>query len=67
MPAGEITVMAVTVVCVVATHKLAVGVVTGSVTAMVFAKRVARLADPRRRAGSGACRAGASPARSSRR
>ncbi|QGV77279.1 SulP family inorganic anion transporter [Streptomyces ficellus] len=46
MPAGEITVMAVTVVCVVATHNLAVGVVTGSVTAMViFARRVAHLAD----------------------
>ncbi|MEU5216871.1 SulP family inorganic anion transporter [Streptomyces sp. NPDC020807] len=46
MPAGEITVMVVTVVCVVVTHNLAVGVVTGSVTAMVvFAKRVARLAD----------------------
>ncbi|THA80127.1 SulP family inorganic anion transporter [Streptomyces sp. A0592] len=46
MPAGEIIVMAVTVVCVVATHNLAVGVVTGSVTAVViFAKRVARLAD----------------------
>ncbi|GAA3388293.1 SulP family inorganic anion transporter [Streptomyces roseoviridis] len=46
MPAGEITVMLVTVVCVVVTHNLAVGVVVGSVTAMViFAKRVARLAD----------------------
>ncbi|MFI2380293.1 SulP family inorganic anion transporter [Streptomyces sp. NPDC018964] len=46
MPAGEITVMVVTVVCVVATHNLAVGVVAGSVTAMVvFAKRVARLAE----------------------
>ncbi|MEU9373458.1 SulP family inorganic anion transporter [Streptomyces sp. NPDC048255] len=46
MPAGEITVMVVTVVCVVATHNLAVGVIAGSVTAMVvFAKRVARLAD----------------------
>ncbi|WP_202464530.1 SulP family inorganic anion transporter [Streptomyces sp. SID724] len=45
MPAGEITVMVVTVVAVVATHNLAVGVVVGSVTAMViFAKRVARLA-----------------------
>ncbi|MCW5253572.1 SulP family inorganic anion transporter [Streptomyces sp. SHP 1-2] len=44
MPAGEITVMVVTVVCVVATHNLAVGVVVGSVTAMVvFAKRVAHL------------------------
>ncbi|OAR23158.1 sodium-independent anion transporter [Streptomyces sp. ERV7] len=46
MPAGEITVMAVTVAGVVATHNLAVGVVAGSVTAMaVFAKRVARHAD----------------------
>ncbi|MFD3699417.1 SulP family inorganic anion transporter [Streptomyces sp. NPDC058646] len=46
MPAGETTVMVVTVVCVVATHNLAVGVVAGTVTAMVvFAKRVARLAD----------------------
>ncbi|MFF3216269.1 SulP family inorganic anion transporter [Streptomyces sp. NPDC002886] len=46
MPAGEITVMVITVVCVVATHNLAVGVVAGSVTAMVvFAKRVAHLAD----------------------
>ncbi|MFB7933340.1 SulP family inorganic anion transporter [Streptomyces sp. NPDC056039] len=46
MPAGEITVMVVTVACVVATHNLAVGVVVGSVTAMVvFAKRVAHLAD----------------------
>ncbi|GFH38366.1 SulP family inorganic anion transporter [Streptomyces pacificus] len=46
MPAGEITVMAVTVVCVVATHNLAVGVVAGTLTAMVvFAKRVAHLAN----------------------
>ncbi|MFF5707315.1 SulP family inorganic anion transporter [Streptomyces sp. NPDC012794] len=46
MPAGEITVMAVTVACVVASHNLAVGVVAGSVTAMViFAKRVAHLAE----------------------
>ncbi|MFH8453720.1 SulP family inorganic anion transporter [Streptomyces fungicidicus] len=46
MPAGEITVMAVTVVCVVATHNLAIGVVVGSVTAMViFAKRVAHLTE----------------------
>ncbi|MEU9980292.1 SulP family inorganic anion transporter [Streptomyces sp. NPDC050856] len=44
MPAGEITVMVVTVVCVVATHNLAIGVVVGTLTAMVvFAKRVARL------------------------
>ncbi|MBT2453648.1 SulP family inorganic anion transporter [Streptomyces sp. ISL-86] len=46
MPVGEIVVMVTTVACVVATHNLAVGVVAGSVTAMViFAKRVARLAD----------------------
>ncbi|QNE79514.1 STAS domain-containing protein [Streptomyces finlayi] len=46
MPPGEITVMVVTVGCVVATHNLAIGVVVGSVTAMVvFARRVARLAD----------------------
>ncbi|MDT0394520.1 MULTISPECIES: SulP family inorganic anion transporter [Streptomyces] len=46
MPAGEIAVMAVTVVCVVATDNLAIGVVVGSVTAMVvFARRVAHLAD----------------------
>ncbi|MFJ2770931.1 SulP family inorganic anion transporter [Streptomyces sp. NPDC087300] len=46
MPAGEIAVMLVTVVCVVTTGNLAVGVVVGSVTAMViFAKRVAHLAN----------------------
>ncbi|MBD0424384.1 SulP family inorganic anion transporter [Streptomyces sp. TRM S81-3] len=46
MPAGEIVVMLVTVACVVATHNLAIGVVVGSVTAMViFAKRVAHLAE----------------------
>lgn len=46
MPAGEITVMLVTVACVIATHNLAVGVVAGSLTAMaVFARRVAHLAD----------------------
>lgn len=46
MPAGEIAVMAVTVVCVVATDNLAIGVVVGSITAMViFAKRVAHLAE----------------------
>ncbi|MEU5580687.1 SulP family inorganic anion transporter [Streptomyces huasconensis] len=45
MPAGEITVMVVTVACVVVTHNLAIGVVVGSITAMVvFAKRVAHLA-----------------------
>ncbi|MEE1744682.1 MULTISPECIES: SulP family inorganic anion transporter [unclassified Streptomyces] len=46
MPAGETLVMVVTVVCVVVTHNLAVGVVVGTVIAMViFARRVARLAD----------------------
>ncbi|MFJ3670358.1 SulP family inorganic anion transporter [Streptomyces sp. NPDC090106] len=46
MPAGEITVMVLTVAVVVATHNLAIGVVVGSVTAMViFAKRVAHLAE----------------------
>ncbi|MBT2407433.1 MULTISPECIES: SulP family inorganic anion transporter [unclassified Streptomyces] len=46
MPAGEITVMVITVICVVATANLAIGVVVGSVTAMViFAKRVAHLAE----------------------
>ncbi|WP_344241843.1 SulP family inorganic anion transporter [Actinocorallia libanotica] len=46
MPAGELTVMAVTVAVVVATHNLAIGVIVGSLTAMViFAKRVARLVD----------------------
>ncbi|WP_369217194.1 SulP family inorganic anion transporter [Streptomyces flavofungini] len=46
MPVGEIAVMVITVACVVATHNLAVGVVVGSVTAMViFARRVAHLAD----------------------
>ncbi|MFI6697629.1 SulP family inorganic anion transporter [Streptomyces sp. NPDC050509] len=45
MPAGEIAVMVVTVACVVTTHNLAVGVVVGSVTAMViFAQRVAHRA-----------------------
>ncbi|GJF31962.1 sodium-independent anion transporter [Kitasatospora sp. NE20-6] len=43
MPAGETAVMVVTVVCVVATGNLAVGVVVGSVTATaLFARRVAR-------------------------
>ncbi|MBA2951281.1 SulP family inorganic anion transporter [Streptomyces himalayensis] len=46
MPAGEIAVMVITVVCVVATDNLAIGVVVGSVTAMViFAKRVAHVAN----------------------
>ncbi|MDT0611143.1 SulP family inorganic anion transporter [Streptomyces lancefieldiae] len=46
MPAGEIAVMVVTVAVVVATENLAIGVVVGSVTAVViFAKRVAHLVD----------------------
>ncbi|MGZ3101899.1 SulP family inorganic anion transporter [Streptomyces sp. H72] len=46
MPLGELIVMAVTVICVVATHNLAIGVVVGCITAMViFAKRVAHLAN----------------------
>ncbi|MFF5344744.1 SulP family inorganic anion transporter [Streptomyces althioticus] len=46
MPLGETVVMLVTVVCVVATHNLAIGVVVGSIAAMVvFARRVARLAE----------------------
>ncbi|MEU4804541.1 SulP family inorganic anion transporter [Actinosynnema sp. NPDC023587] len=46
MPLGEIVVMFTTVVCVVTTHNLAIGVVVGSVTAMVvFARRVAHLAE----------------------
>ncbi|MFI7087803.1 SulP family inorganic anion transporter [Streptomyces anulatus] len=46
MPVGEIAVMVITVACVVITHNLAIGVVVGSLTAMViFAKRVAHVAD----------------------
>ncbi|SBV01597.1 hypothetical protein YW5DRAFT_06719 [Streptomyces sp. Ncost-T6T-1] len=46
MPAGEIAVMVITVAAVVATHNLAIGVVLGSITAMViFAKRVAHFAE----------------------
>ncbi|PWI11979.1 sodium-independent anion transporter [Streptomyces sp. NWU339] len=46
MPVGEIAVMVITVACVVATHNLAIGIIVGSVTAMViFAKRVAHLAE----------------------
>ncbi|MER5948201.1 SulP family inorganic anion transporter [Streptomyces sp. NPDC001904] len=46
MPAGEIAVMVITVAVVVATSNLAIGVVVGSITAMmVFARRVARLAE----------------------
>lgn len=38
--------MLITVACVVATHNLAIGVVVGSITAMVvFAKRVAHMAE----------------------
>ncbi|MEU4252440.1 SulP family inorganic anion transporter [Amycolatopsis sp. NPDC026612] len=45
MPAGEITVMIVTVAFVVATGNLAIGVVVGTLAAMViFARRVAHLA-----------------------
>ncbi|MFG2621308.1 SulP family inorganic anion transporter [Streptomyces sp. NPDC048507] len=45
MPAAETVVMLVTVACVIATHNLAIGVVVGSVLAMVlFAQRVARSA-----------------------
>nr|WP_311771301.1 SulP family inorganic anion transporter [Actinophytocola algeriensis] len=45
MPAGEITVMVVTVAVVVATHNLAIGVIAGVLTALViFARRVAHLA-----------------------
>ncbi|MFI7705473.1 SulP family inorganic anion transporter [Nonomuraea sp. NPDC049480] len=46
MPAGEISVMVVTVAVVVATHNLAIGVVVGSLTGLViFARRVAHLAE----------------------
>ncbi|TDD20457.1 SulP family inorganic anion transporter [Nonomuraea diastatica] len=46
MPHGETLVMVVTVAVVVATHNLAIGVVAGSLTAMVvFARRVAHLAN----------------------
>ncbi|HET6634758.1 MAG TPA: SulP family inorganic anion transporter [Streptomyces sp.] len=44
MPVGETTVMVATVAVVVATSNLAIGVVVGSITAMViFARRVAHL------------------------
>ncbi|MBE1535590.1 SulP family inorganic anion transporter [Actinomadura algeriensis] len=44
MPLGETLVMVVTVAAVVATHNLAIGVVIGTITAMViFARRVAHL------------------------
>jgi SulP family sulfate permease len=46
MPVGETVVTAVTVACVVATGNLSIGVVVGTVTAMViFARRVARVTD----------------------
>ncbi|TDB93493.1 SulP family inorganic anion transporter [Actinomadura sp. 7K534] len=46
MPVGETTVMVVTVAVVVATHNLAIGVIVGTITAMVgFARRVAHLAN----------------------
>ena len=46
MPAGEIGVMGLTVVVVVATSNLAIGVIAGSITAMIiFARRVAHLVD----------------------
>jgi SulP family sulfate permease len=46
MPAGEITVMVITVACVVTTANLAIGVVVGSITALaVFAQRVAHFAE----------------------
>ncbi|MFB6679108.1 SulP family inorganic anion transporter, partial [Streptomyces sp. NPDC056390] len=44
MPVGETTVMAITVAVVVATSNLSIGVVVGTITAMViFARRVAHL------------------------
>ncbi|MEU7940015.1 SulP family inorganic anion transporter [Microbispora bryophytorum] len=46
MPYGETIVMVTTVAVVVATHNLAIGVVVGSIAAMViFARRVAHLAN----------------------
>ncbi|MGZ3101896.1 SulP family inorganic anion transporter [Streptomyces sp. H72] len=46
MPVGETIVMVVTVACVVTTHNLAIGVVVGTIAAMIiFAKRVAHLAN----------------------
>ncbi|MFI0980272.1 SulP family inorganic anion transporter [Streptomyces sp. NPDC021093] len=54
LPVGETLVMVITVVCVVATHNLAVGVVVGSISAMViFAKRVAHLAEVAREVDGG--------------
>lgn len=44
MPVGEISVMVITVITVIATENLAIGVIAGSLTAMViFARRVAHL------------------------
>ncbi len=49
MPRSETIVMLITVVVVVFTHNLAIGVITGVVAAMVaFARRVAHLADVER-------------------
>ncbi|MFJ9851633.1 SulP family inorganic anion transporter [Streptomyces sp. NPDC101150] len=46
MPIGETAVMIITVAMVVATHNLSIGVVVGTLTAMIiFARRVARLAN----------------------
>ncbi|MFJ5101492.1 SulP family inorganic anion transporter [Streptomyces sp. NPDC088554] len=46
MPRGEIAVMVITVICVVATGNLAIGVVVGSIVAMAFfARHVARVTD----------------------
>ncbi|MBF4600533.1 SulP family inorganic anion transporter [Frigoribacterium sp. VKM Ac-1396] len=53
MPLGETVVMVLTVVVVVATHNLAIGVVVGVVAAMiVFARRVAHLATVERTVGT---------------
>jgi SulP family sulfate permease len=46
MPVGEISVMVITVAVVVATGNLAIGVIVGTITAMViFARRVAHLVE----------------------
>ncbi|MFD6418042.1 SulP family inorganic anion transporter [Streptomyces sp. NPDC060194] len=46
MPVGETTVMVVTVAFVMITHNLAIGVVVGTITAMIiFARRVAHLVE----------------------
>ena len=55
MPRSETTVMVSTVVVVVATHNLAIGVVVGVLVAMtLFARRVAHLAETRRELVEGA-------------